>query len=61
MSHATPSMSHHALGHIRPTAPRRRPAAREPLGMAAAKVIAVISGTVLLGSVGLLLVSVLTG
>jgi hypothetical protein len=61
MSHATTSTSHQVLGRVRPAAKVTRPAAREPWGVAVAKVLAVLAGTVLLATAGMLLASVLPG
>jgi hypothetical protein len=58
LSHATPSGAYQVLGRIRPAIPARSPR-REPLGLAIAKGIAILSGAVLVASLGMLLTSFL--
>jgi hypothetical protein len=60
VSHATPSGAYQVLGRIRPAAPARAPR-REPLGVAIAKGVAILSGAVLVTTVGMLLASFLRG
>jgi len=60
MSHATSSMPPQVLGRIG-RVPNRRAPQRRPLGEMVAKLILVISGTVLVGSLGMLLISAVTG
>ena len=59
MSHATSSMPRQVLGRISPVT--RRAPQRRPLGEMVAGLILVISGTVLVGSLGMLLISAITG
>jgi hypothetical protein len=47
------------LGRIRPVAPARRPAPREPFGVAVAKVVAVLSGSVLVATLAMLVAAIL--
>ena len=60
MSHAASSMPRQVLGRVVPVLTRRAPQ-RRPLGEMVAGLILVISGTVLVGSLGMLLISAITG
>jgi hypothetical protein len=55
VSHATPSSSHRVIGRIKPAS--RAATQRVPTGEVIARLVAVVSGTVLVASLGLLLAS----
>jgi hypothetical protein len=55
----TPSATFQVLGRIRPAASATRPAPREPFGVAVAKVVAVLSGLVLVTTLAMLAASIL--
>jgi len=59
MSHPSPSRSPRVIGRIQPAARPVTP--RRPIGEAVARWIAVVSGTVLVATLGLLLASTLAG
>jgi hypothetical protein len=55
----TPSAAFRVLGRIHPAAPERRPAPRLPVGVTVARVVAVLSGSILVATLAMLAASFL--